>query len=607
MIEIKDKNACCGCNACGDVCSKEAIRFERDDEGFLYPVVDKAKCVDCGLCDKVCPELHAKEMQKNEFAEPKCWAAAHKNNFIRFDSTSGGAFSACANQIYARHGFVGGALRDENKRLIQFISDNREDLEKLRSSKYSQSDAQGFYKAVRAAAETGRPVLVCGTPCQMVALRAFLGKDYTNLYIMDFICRGLDSPLPGRAFVKWQEEREGSPVVYSKAKNKELGWHKLTNKVVHANGKITYWTKDNSPMTHCYLNTNAFCRPSCYACPFKGVPRYADISVADCWGAEKFFKGPLAQDIGTSLVMVNNSKGRELFEMAKGSMFVQPMDWKVVRGGNPMIDKPLPPPKYPREEVFAAIREKGFQGLMNKFVLPDWDARKKRTFKQRVRARISRFVSLCRSAHYIQCNTLYLLWRWVCDNGLFNVLRGGYLFRVQRTNAHLQLRGKAKLGGDLIFGGGPLRYPPTGSALQIQRGATLRTMGRVAIGYGACVEVFKNCELQIGAGFGANIGLTIVCGDKIVIGDDVMCGRNVTLRNTNGNHPMNIPGAKNSKPLIIGDHVWFCENSTVMAGVKIGSGAVVGAHAVVYNNVPPNTLVMGNPAKVVMENVQWSR
>ena len=607
MISILNKKDCCGCNACGDVCPKGAIRFEQDDESFLYPVVDKAKCMNCGLCDKVCPELHAKELQKNEFAEPECWAAAHRNNYIRFDSTSGGAFSACANQIYARHGFVGGALVGENKEVVQFISDKRDDLERLRSSKYRQSDAQGFYKAVKAAVETGRPVLVCGTPCQMVALRTFLGKDYANLYIMDFICRGLSSPLVGKEFAKWQEERESSPIVYSKAKNKELGWHKLTTKVVHANGKITYWTKDNSPMTHCYLNTNAFCRPSCYTCPFKGVPRFADISVADCWGAEKLFKGPLAQDIGTSLVMVNNSKGRELFEMAKGSLFVQPMEWKMVREGNPMIDKPLPPPKHPRDEVFAIIREKGFQGLMDKFVLPDWEARKKRTFKQRVRARLSRYRSLLRMARRTKCNAIYLLWRWVRDNGVLNVLRGVPLMRVLRANAHLEIAGTVELGGDFDFGGGNLRCPPSGAALQLQQGSKLTTKGRVGISYGTCIEVFKNCELQIGADFGANIGLTIVCGDKIVIGDDVMCGRNVTLRNTNGNHPMNIPGAKNSKPLIIGDHVWFCENSTVMAGVKIGSGAVIGAHAVVYNNVPPNTLVMGNPAKVVMENVQWKR
>ena len=607
MIDILDKRNCCGCNACGDICPKGAIRFETDDEGFLYPVVDKSLCINCGLCDKVCPQTNA-ERFRQELKEPECWAAAHRNNYIRFDSTSGGAFSALANVIYGMGGFVGGAINDKEKGVFQFISDKREDLEKLRSSKYRQSDARGFYKAVKDAVLTGRPVLVCGTPCQMVALRAFLGKDYPNLYIVDFICRGLNSPIPGQAFKKWQEEKEGSPIIYSKAKNKELGWHNLTNKVIHKNGKVTYWTKDNSPMTHCYLVTNAFCRPSCYECKVKGTPRFADISVADCWGAERLFKGPLAQDIGTSLVMVNNAKGRELFDKAKPYMHCQEMPWDVVHAGNGMIDNSLPPPKYPRDEVFAIIREKGFQGLMDKFVLPDWEARKKRTFKQKVKARIRRWLSIIRQARKTRCNTALLLFRWLRDNGILRILKGAPLVRALRKNAYIENSGLLDLGGDLDFGGSVLiRHVPIGTSVQIGRGATLRTKGKIDVSYGSCIEVHKGATLEIGRDFGANVGLTIVCEEKITIGDGVMCGRHVTLRNTNGGHPMNIPGAKNAKPLVIGDHVWFCENSTVMRGVKIGSGAVIGAYAVVYDNVPANTLVMGNPAKVVMENVQWKR
>ena len=606
MIDTYSKKNCCGCNACGDVCPKNAIRFEEDDEGFLYPHIDKTVCVNCGLCDKVCPQTNTEKFRQ-ELKEPECWAAAHRNNYIRFDSTSGGAFSAFANVIYGQEGFVGGALKDENDRLIQFISDNPSDLKRLRSSKYAQSDAQGFYKSVKAAVQTGRPVLVCGTPCQMVALRAFLGKEYANLFILDFICRGLNSSIPGKAFIQWQEEREGSPIVYSKAKNKELGWHKLTNKVIHKNGKITYWTRDNSPMTHCYLVTNAFCRPSCYECKVKGTPRFADISVADCWGAENLFKGPLAEDIGTSLIMINNAKGRELFEKAKPYLHCQDMPWEVVHAGNGMIDNPLPPPKYPRDEVFAIIREKGFQGLMDKFVLPDWEARKRKTAKQKLKAILSRWRYLLKTAHTLQCNTLLLLWRWLCDNGIIKILKGSPLFLIRRANAYLENDGLIDLGGDLMVGGGPLTHVPMGSVIQVRSSGRLITKGYVGISYGACVEVHEGGELTIGKNFGANMGLTIVCGGKITIGEDVMCGRHVTLRNTNGGHPMNIPGAKNTKPLIIGDHVWFCENATVMNGVKIGSGAIIGSHAVVYDNVPANTLVMGNPAKVVMENVQWKR
>ena len=606
MIELIDKKDCCGCNACGDICHRGAIHFKEDEEGFLYPTVDKTLCVDCGLCDKVCPQTNA-ERFRQELKEPECWAAAHRNNYIRFDSTSGGAFSAFANVIYGEKGFVGGALKNDEGRLVQFISNNPKDLERLRSSKYSQSDAQGFYKSVKEAVLTGRPVLVCGTPCQMVALRAFLGKGYQNLYILDFICRGLDSPIPGRAFVRWQEEREGSPIIYNKAKNKELGWHKLTNKVIHKNGKVTYWTKDNSPMTHCYLVTNAFCRPSCYECKVKGTPRFADISVADCWGAEKLFTGPLAQDIGTSLIMINNAKGRELFENAKPYMHCQEMPWDVAHLGNGMIDNSLPPPKYPRDEVFSIIKENGFQGLMDKFVLPDWESRKRKTLRQKVKERIKRWWKIVRYARNSSCNTFMLLFRWLIDNGVMKIFNGEPLVYAFRRNAHIENAGVLELGGDLDFGGGPIKHVTSGTIIQIRKGARLTTKGNVGILYGSCVEVHEGGELTIGKDFGANTGLTIVCGGKITIGDDVMCGRHVTLRNTNGGHPMNIPGAKNTRPLIIGDHVWFCENSTVMNGVKIGSGAVIGSYAVVYDNVPANTLVMGNPAKVVMENVQWTR
>ena len=54
MIQVIEKAKCCGCNACGDACSKQAISFKIDIEGFWYPEVDKDKCINCGMCEKVC-------------------------------------------------------------------------------------------------------------------------------------------------------------------------------------------------------------------------------------------------------------------------------------------------------------------------------------------------------------------------------------------------------------------------------------------------------------------------------------------------------------------------------------------------------------------------
>ena len=49
-----DKINCCGCSACVSICPKQCITMQGDEEGFLYPWIDKEKCINCGLCDKVC-------------------------------------------------------------------------------------------------------------------------------------------------------------------------------------------------------------------------------------------------------------------------------------------------------------------------------------------------------------------------------------------------------------------------------------------------------------------------------------------------------------------------------------------------------------------------
>lgn len=53
MINIIDKINCCGCSACASACPKRCITMKSDNEGFLYPHLDKDTCIDCGLCEKV--------------------------------------------------------------------------------------------------------------------------------------------------------------------------------------------------------------------------------------------------------------------------------------------------------------------------------------------------------------------------------------------------------------------------------------------------------------------------------------------------------------------------------------------------------------------------
>lgn len=54
MIQIINKDACCGCTACASICTHKAITMQSDELGFFYPKVDKEICTNCNLCEKVC-------------------------------------------------------------------------------------------------------------------------------------------------------------------------------------------------------------------------------------------------------------------------------------------------------------------------------------------------------------------------------------------------------------------------------------------------------------------------------------------------------------------------------------------------------------------------
>ena len=114
MISLTCKEDCCGCNACGDICLQNAISFQEDNEGFWYPQINKEKCTGCGLCDRICPIKYIDQLKHNDLPEPECYMAEHKSIEVVFSSTSGGMFSALADVMYRQHGYVGGAIHNED-------------------------------------------------------------------------------------------------------------------------------------------------------------------------------------------------------------------------------------------------------------------------------------------------------------------------------------------------------------------------------------------------------------------------------------------------------------------------------------------------------------
>lgn len=598
-IVIEDKELCVGCNACGDICPKNAIRFKGDDEGFSYPVVDSSKCVDCGLCRNTCPIIHVDEIRKsNTQREPEVLAGINQDLNVRFDSTSGGIFSALADVVFAAGGFVGGAIWNDDFSISQVVTDKAEELPKLRSSKYAQSDAQGFYRAVKNAIKTGRQVLVCGTPCQMVALRTYLGKQYSNLLIVDFICRGINSPKILSEYLKMHERLKGAKIVAIKQKNKELGWRRLTTKLTFETGDVVYDPRETSPYMQGYLTANMYSRPSCYVCKFKGFPRMADLTLADCWGAVNQLNGELDGDLGTSLVLVNTEQGRKAIEWVEHTTTLVRTSFSDALEGNKMLVDSLSRPTKDRNLYFKILREEGFEKAAEYLLTSG-------TSKCSIKSLIKKLLRQTKKILKVRKNLIQV----IRQNGLLNILKGtpsvymhgkfvwemhkGANVRVEKTDVNI--------GQSFVFKKSSLE-----SRVLVSSGATLCLHGGT-ISYGCDIELFKDASLTIGENALMNIGATIICANKITLGDGVTLGRNVTIRDTHGGHFINRSDFKTTAPIEIGDHVWLCDDVIVMPGVKIGAGSVVAARSLVTKDVPPNTLVAGSPAQVIRQNVEWKR
>jgi acetyltransferase-like isoleucine patch superfamily enzyme len=67
--------------------------------------------------------------------------------------------------------------------------------------------------------------------------------------------------------------------------------------------------------------------------------------------------------------------------------------------------------------------------------------------------------------------------------------------------------------------------------------------------------------------------------------------------------PVTRNGKLVSKPVVIGNNCWIGQNAVILKGVIIGNNCVIGANSVVTKDVPDNTIVAGNPARIILKNV----
>lgn len=312
MIKIENKANCCGCSACSQVCPKECIKLETDNQGFLYPKVDKTICVNCHLCEKVCPVINQLEPKEEPL---KCYLSNVKSEEERVASSSGGIFSALSKYVLAHGGVVFGVRFVNGWNVAYTEVTTIKELEFIRGSKYVQAAVNDSYLKVRDYLEKGRMVLFSGTPCYISGLNKFLRKDYEKLLTVDFVCHSIPSPKIWIAYLKTL--CNGNKCISNISfRDKSKGWSQYSLAIEYKNNFGEMERQVESHFTNIFMRGFAqdiFTRPSCSKCPARNYTSGSDITLADAWDVNKYHP-ELNDETGISHVLVNSEKGKKIFE-----------------------------------------------------------------------------------------------------------------------------------------------------------------------------------------------------------------------------------------------------------------------------------------------------
>jgi len=281
---------------------------------------------------------------------------------IRRESTSGGVFSALADEIINRGGAVVGAAYDEDLRVNHSIAEEAARVSLFRGSKYVQSNvSKEVYVSIKQALKDGRCVLFSGTPCQIAGLRAFLSKEEKRLICCDLVCHGTPSPKLFSQYIDAIQQKGKKRIVNYVFRSKANGWKKLTCHYSLEDGSSVYVDANADPYFRSFLR-NYSLRPSCYSCRYACLEREGDVTLGDFWGIRERYPMFDADDRGTSLILVNTGKGSELIASSQGRLALGVADLDAAVAGNQMLQRPVDRPIL-RDRFYGDLATLGFWKL----------------------------------------------------------------------------------------------------------------------------------------------------------------------------------------------------------------------------------------------------
>lgn len=309
-MSVSKVENCYGCEACANVCSRKAIVFHEDEQGFLYPKVDNSMCVECKVCEQFCPSL---KKPTKKTGEKKYYGAYSNDDNELKHSTSGGIAYELMKYYINNYKIVYGVAYSDDYKYAHFKRANKEtEIKRLQGTKYVQAKKENVFLDVYNDLKEQEDVLFIGTPCEIAALKQFLRFKKIvekNIMFCELVCSGPTSNKVLRQYIQLIEKNNKKKIVYFNMRDKAKGWGSKNIKIEFENGKII---SRGLYQTCLGVAFYSMARKSCYSCDYKLKNSLSDLTIGDFWGVNEN-DGIYNRD-GLSLVITHNEKAEELLK-----------------------------------------------------------------------------------------------------------------------------------------------------------------------------------------------------------------------------------------------------------------------------------------------------
>ena len=502
------------------------------------------------------------------------FVAYHRMIERRMDGSSGGVIGAILETAAKEDYFFTGTVYDADLRVHHVITDNPEEIKGFSGFKPFESDTTQVFEKIPELIKLGHKVIFCGTPKQCLDLKAIVGNSMSLLNI-DIICGSFAPYSLLDAYVREIEKKYKSKVTNIRFYNKEYS-AEGSKRIILENGRVVYVpSKDSFDFVFSKMLLG------------KGKKRndnnaydghVGDITI----GA--YNEGSGLGKFGSAYISINTLVGQDLFNKTKKRLVIE-------KEGDNVDDRNI---LYIEQQI--KNKENDFHGLpLDEYINITFN----KTIKARIISKLKQTKRVVKHLAQISQFRIIPLYRFIKYNfftkGIYtDFANNGFIYISPYCEFLLDKDIKIELHGPLDIGVKRIPKSKLETRLRMSKGAKLVVYEKCMFGYGSNIEIYKDALLEVGNLF-SNSDITMICGSHIKIGSIVNIAKGCTVRDTNG-HIVATNGFKLHRPVTIGNHTWICSNSTIMPGVSLGDGVIVGSCSYVTKNVKSYTMVQGNPA-----------